>query len=332
MYKEIQENFNKVIEYSQEFCPNTDLLFSDWYKAKEKFIKLFNGKLIVNCGEVSFALDKQTKDEKISEFLDSIDFEYHLHDLTAFIDTQREGFYKNEISKEYMYHDTRIPVGSKLVKSFKHFITNKTLLEEIQNRASMLIQDDKIHGELCFSVHPLDFLSLSETTYKWRSCHALDGEYRAGNLSYMCDSSTVICYLKAKDDKKLPNFPPDVKWNSKKWRCLLFFSESEQEIFYGRQYPMFSYDAMYQILLDLWAKKIINKQGHIDEWIPPYKDFINKVPCELGGSFGLQDRYYPIRRKLYPIREIVEDKSELHFNDLLRSSCYNPYITVMDSW
>ena len=28
-----------------------------------------------------------------------------------------------------------------------------------------------------------DYLSLSENAFNWRSCHALDGEYRAGNLS-----------------------------------------------------------------------------------------------------------------------------------------------------
>ena len=73
-------------------------------------------------------------------------------------------------------------------------------------------------------MHPLDYLSLSENTYNWRSCHSLDGEYRAGNLSYMMDKSTVICYLKSNDDVILSNFGPEVKWNSKKWRVLLYFS------------------------------------------------------------------------------------------------------------
>ena len=113
-------------------------------------------------------------------------------------------------------------------------------VKRLQTQASMIIQENKVIGKLCFSVHPLDYLSISETTYNWRSCHALDGEYRAGNLSYMLDDSTIICYLKSNKETKLPNFPDDVLWNSKKWRLLLHFSENLDVCFSGRQYPFFS--------------------------------------------------------------------------------------------
>ena len=42
-----------------------------------------------------------------------------------------------------------------------------------------------MEGYLYLSIHPLDYLSISETNHGWRSCHALDGEYRNGNLSYL---------------------------------------------------------------------------------------------------------------------------------------------------
>lgn len=45
----------------------------------------------------------------------------------------------------------------KLVKAFKYFEENSRSLEDIQNYASRIIQEDKIEGTLCFSVHPLDF-------------------------------------------------------------------------------------------------------------------------------------------------------------------------------
>ena len=90
----------------------------------------------------------------------------------------------------------------KLVRAFKFFETDKELLNEIQSVASMIIQEDKIEGTLCLSVHPLDFISSSENTHNWRSCHALDGEYRAGNLSYMLDKTTVMCYLNSIKEEK----------------------------------------------------------------------------------------------------------------------------------
>ena len=89
-------------------------------------------------------------------------------------------------------------------------------------------------GDFCISIHPLDFLTSSVNTYNWRSCHALDGEYRAGNLSYMVDKSTIICYLKGANNAKLPMFPDDVPWNSKKWRVLIYVSDYWDLLFAGR--------------------------------------------------------------------------------------------------
>ena len=41
--KQIQEDFNKVISYSQGLaCPNTGPLFDQWYESKKDFISAFN--------------------------------------------------------------------------------------------------------------------------------------------------------------------------------------------------------------------------------------------------------------------------------------------------
>ena len=54
----------------------------------------------------------------------------------------------------------------------------------------------------------------------------------------MCDSSTLICYLRSDEETKLPRFPDDVLWNNKKWRMLIHISEEKGMVFFGRQYPM----------------------------------------------------------------------------------------------
>ena len=56
----------------------------------------------------------------------------------------------------------------------------------------------------------------------------------------MMDSSTIICYLRSEKDEKLPFFPKDIPWNSKKWRVWLYFSELRDMMFAGRQYPFSS--------------------------------------------------------------------------------------------
>jgi|GEM_PF-3755114 len=44
------------------------------------------------------------------------------------------------------------------------------------------------------SVNPLDILLASESTTGWHSCHALSGDYRAGQLSYLTCGYTAIQY------------------------------------------------------------------------------------------------------------------------------------------
>lgn len=323
MYKEIQQQFNEVILESQGFMPKTDKLFELWRENKQWFLNKTKGRLIVESKEeISFDMDDETKLHYIDEFIDFVGT-FGLFELCDYIHAQREGFFKNEVVVSYNYGNTHIPAGSKLLKSFKIFITNKDLLYEIQNRASMIIQEIKVKGILCLSVHPLDYLSVSENNHGWRSCHALDGEYRAGNLSYMADSATIVCYLKSKKDTVLPNFPKEIKWNSKKWRTLLFFSNDKREMFFGRQYPMFCKDSFPIVM------KMLESVGLTDRgWIDPFDTNVSVLTNEnQTRDFILHDIYYPIQGKLYGINSIVKDKSGLHFNDLLRSSCYTPWVT-----
>lgn len=172
----------------------------------------------------------------------------------------------------------------------------------------------------------MDYLSSSENTYNWRSCHSLDGEYRAGNLSYMLDKSTVICYLKGNNDVKLPMFPEDVPWNNKKWRVLFHISDNWDLIFAGRQYP-FSSDAGMETVR-LWLLEALQKdEWSYCEWTDP---LIAEVPDSHGHMYDLNSHYIMIRGKLHEIKNIVSDcENPLHFNDVLKSSFYKPHYTAI---
>lgn len=225
------------------------------------------------------------------------------------------------------WEEKKIPKGSKLIKAFKHFAQGQAL-EDIQNRASQIIQENCVTGTLCFSVHPLDYLSSSENTYNWRSCHALDGEYRAGNLSYMCDKSTIICYLRGAENVKLPMFPEDVPWNNKKWRVLFHISDDWDLIFAGRQYPFSSREGIDN------ARKWLLATLHKEPWT--YCDWTDPVVAEVPDSYGhtydLNSDYIMIRGQLLELPGLVIDcPNPLHFNDILRSSCYKPHYTAYNN-
>ena len=321
-FKEIQEQFNSVIRYSQGIeNPQTDKLFEDWLEAKRDFIELLDGKLIFEWPEkVSFELGRKEKILRVTDFADLVENKYSNSELADFVFNQKEGFFSNTVIKENLApNGEKIPKGMKLLRAFKFFEKDKKVLNDLQSAASMIIQEDKIEGTLCFSVHPLDFLSASENNHNWRSCHALDGDYRAGNLSYMVDKTTVICYLKSNKMEKLPNFPEDVLWNSKKWRVWLFFSNNWDMMFAGRQYPFYTETGINFI------KDRVLPVLNLGPWSPWQQKKIASV--EENGIFSqFKSPYVPIKNVLIPMNELVKNgEGSLHFNDLLSSSCYDPY-------
>ena len=326
--KEIQAQFDKVLSHSQGiYHPETDALFAQWFEAKRDFIEAWGGYMIIEMPtKVVFELSQKDKDSRLDDFINSVSITYDNETLACFIDDNRKGFFQNKVVSSWHNEDRDIdiPEGMKLIKAFKYFEDDPITLKDLQTQASMIIQEDKVEGTLCFSVHPLDFLSSSENTYKWRSCHALDGEYRAGNLSYMVDKSTIMCYLRGVESARLPNFSPEVPWNSKKWRMLLFFSEKWDVLFAGRQYPFFSRSAL-DVVMDSLLQTTVGGYGAWSQW---HNDQINTYEYKDGGRDGgyLAWQYICIAGEMFRLDEVVKDgEHSLQFNDLLRSSCYKPY-------
>ena len=318
----------KVIAYSQNIKTDVtvDALMDKWYEAKKKIIEAWGGNLIMEVPEpVSFHLSTEEKRSRIDEFATVVDNNYGNGELANFIDwATTSEIFNNKIERDYRiyYSDVTISAGTKFVKAFKHFENDERILRELQDRCSTIIQEDKITGQLTFSVHPLDFLSASENTYHWRSCHALDGEYRAGNLSYLMDSCTIICYLRKKDELvKLPHFPDDVLWNSKKWRMWLFLDDNWRAMFAGRQYPFFSPSAL-ELVQEYFLTSIGSPRSTWSCW---HKDYLSSFTHSDGRVEELDHQYAPIRGELIKMTDLITDCDRpLHFNDLLHSSCYVP--------
>jgi hypothetical protein len=343
--QEIKKQVEEVIAYSQNIDVelNVDHLMSQWWDAKQKFINRFGG-LIYEWPEViEFPLDEKDRCDKVTQFINHIYMNYANEELADFIEHNQESFFDNVVTN-VDGHD-EIPKGMKLIKAFKYFEKNKTVLSGMQDMASRYIQENKIKGRLCFSVHPLDFLSSSENNYHWRSCHALDGEYRAGNLSYMTDETTFMVYLKGEDDEYLPDFPNTVKWNSKKWRVLLYTATNDSIIFAGRQYP-FSAQQGLNTVLNIYNNLLIKDNDMYERqrsYISPYHKFIgwnNNYVTTYVDSTGpvdetrlLAGRYLVYKDKLIEMGDAVVDApGSLQYNDLLFSTCYKkPWYSVLES-
>ena len=327
---ELKQQVKHVLEYSQDLNGYVsesvvDNMMDAWAYNKGRIINDYmDGNLIMELpGKRSFHLGEKAKRKKYNDFLDYVALRVNNYELCRFIETQgEEAFYNNVVKTgwDHTKSDTYISAGSKLVRSFKYFIESKDLLETVQNEASRIIQGDCIEGVLCISVHPLDYLSLSENTYNWRSCHALDGEYRAGDLSYLMDGSTFVCYLRGDEDQKLPSFPDDLLWNSKKWRCLGFLADDKNGIIMGRPYPYEAADIIEELRWDVFNKKWAMNLG---SW---HADAIRSVQDRLTNwDEELNFTYVPYNGRLVKLDETIHDCPDpTHYNDLLLSSCYLP--------
>lgn len=326
----IKQQFAKVIKYSQGISQvQVDEIFEQWLEAKRAIIDAWKGNFIIETAQpVTFELSPSEKAKRLDEFINLVEHQYDNSDLVNFLEDTRRDFFENHLSNDYKcYFGKIIPKGTKIIKAFKYFEDDQRVLADLQNQASMILQEDKVTGTLCLSVHPLDYLSSSENTYHWRSCHALDGDYRAGNLSYMVDSATIVCYLRGADNVILPSFSPEVPWNSKKWRMLLFLSDSWNAMFAGRQYPFFSPTALNMIkqfvLPYLRSESGYRWSNWHDDYIVSFRrreDVANCMDSDLCG------RHVALKGCVYTMKELVTDgHNALHFNDLLESSFYVPY-------
>ena len=336
--EDIKDKFRTVIRFSQGIPnPQIDSLFSMWEKAKAPFIERFGGLIYEWSEPVEFVLDPVEKSKKALEFIDCVSTTFDNSTLADFLMLNIDTFFDNKVSKG---NGKDIPEGMKLIKAFKFFESNKQALRDMQDIASQLIQENSVKGTLCFSVHPLDFLSSSENTYNWRSCHALDGEYRAGNLSYMLDGTTFMVYLKGADGVQLNAFPSDVPWNSKKWRMLIHAADNDGIMFAGRQYP-FSSKSGIDTVLNIYNNLFIS--DNIDDYYKRYEkyarwyaDYIDAYTPHDDDSrvIELDEKYFIWHGHLIPIGNVVkEGQHALNYNDVLYSTCYKyPYYAVLSGY
>ena len=323
---EIQDQFNRILEYTQGYSIVSDELFEQWWKNKERFRKRFGPSLIKNLGHVEFHLSDKEKESLINQFLELAGCELadtQWANFQQFIQSNEASFFDNIVSCVTLPGYADFKLGMKLVKAFKFFINDPMVLRRLQEYASSIIQKEKMSGDFCVSIHPLDFLTSSVNTYNWRSCHALDGEYRAGNLSYMADNVTFMCYIKGEAKLQYPFLPNGITWNSKKWRMFVYIDPTDQMCFLGRQYP-YALSHIDELIHD----KILPASPLT--WTPFTDSYVSSFHTE-DDILPLSKKYYCLERchglELFPLRTLVRDTNPhdpLHFNDLLFSHCYKP--------
>ena len=255
--KSLMEKYIDANAASNGGCRRTvdiDYILREWAAAKsEHLIKMMNGQLIVS----EYIEYKKGQDQLSAEIYDkmcrsyssesdkaSCEFwhEFHAKVVNHYRDTEdREiGWALDNLMHhctlaknvyEGLSYDLPLPSGrtfklatgcratraiGKLaeafgVEGFEHF---RIVHSQILNQKSL-------KGELCISIHPMDYMTMSDNDCDWESCMSWTnhGCYRQGTVEMMNSPMVIVAYLKAKDDWR-PVWGSETLWNSKKWREL----------------------------------------------------------------------------------------------------------------
>lgn len=95
--------------------------------------------------------------------------------------------------------------------------------EKFRLEHSMVLNNAKQHGKICLSIHPLDFMTMSDNESNWQSCMSWQdyGCYRMGTVEMMNSPMVVVAYLASSTPMTIKNG----EWNNKKWRQLFVINE-----------------------------------------------------------------------------------------------------------
>lgn len=318
--KVYSEQLNKAIKSSQcfPFDLNCDALASQWYEAKKYFINDFGGTPIVRLKDkIKISLSEKEKEERFQTFLSTLDREVSITDEFAdYLTMNKQGFFSNRTTSDYRPYN--IHSGAKLSRTFKYFLPDEEIIRWSQDLASRYMQEDKIEGYLYLSVHPLDYLTISENNEGWHSCHSLDGSYRGGNLNYMVDDTTIVAYLASDENKNLKTFSGSgLTWNSKKWRVLIHYNKENEAIYLNKQYP---YSCQY---LGEKAIEILEDYCCFKWHTPPMPIGIRRF-IGADGEDRFNNAQIFFGGRVFDSDDIIDKNEYLGYSDLHNGSNYLP--------
>lgn len=304
---------NNYINTYAEFPVETSMekVLAEWARAKEPLYHLFGDKFIlsrpVSVDKSSHALKKDmglVREAHITflhAFLNCLErlnseerttYNYVIDSLIA-TDTMVENEYHGQ---KFTLGGIQVAEGMKISKIFYKFAKKYSIdgYEEFAKDYSMALNDKKLEGNLCLSIHPLDFMTMSDNDCGWSSCMSWReyGEYRKGTIDMMNSPYAIVAYLAS--NKNMQLIPgQSYEWNNKKWRCLFI----------------------------IHPNVITNIKAYPYRSTPLVKETLTWIKELYGGDWAYDEDYTQ-----YRVGEVIENHDDLHIeyeSDCMYNDFYN---------
>lgn len=107
----------------------------------------------------------------------------------------------------------------KILAKVADFYNIKDQFEEFRQFHSMVTNTKVLKGKLTLSIHPLDYITMSDNDSDWTSCMSWieEGCYRQGTVEMMNSDCVLVAFL----ESERPLHIHGGDWNNKKWRTLV---------------------------------------------------------------------------------------------------------------
>ena len=271
------------------YC-DIETLLSRWNYEKNIYLYKLLGEELIYTKEVSLQASEHEIDNmmfhirntskfysKVCDYISKTYFDDSVWDIYDDISElfNTDILTSNRAPKEFDFsiNDTVINVkkGMKLMKIFKKMarcLNADDDFEEFRLEHSRALNHKGFDGKLCLSIHPLDYMTMSDNENDWHSCMSWrhNGDYRQGTVEMMNSSCVIVAYLvSAENEMTIGNY----KWNSKKWRKLFIVDRDFMAGVKGYPYDDKNLDMIvYEIINELLQK---NNPFNEEEVIPYLK-------------------------------------------------------------
>ena len=277
--------------YSSHFVPAKEVL-CEWADQKSEYLEKLFGDALTMTKRIKYVKSYEELQEEIGDMIsedshygragrNGFEFmrawnNYMYRNRNYFTEPQKDGFRRlmsDDCLIENVYDGISFEVEDHKGKKFRinrGAKTSKTLgklaqifdlpgFEDFRICHSQILNQRELGGNLTISIHPLDYMTMSDNSYGWESCMSWsqEGGYRQGTVEMMNSRGVIVAYLSGDDKYKICDYGcEDHFWNSKKWRQLFIL---DHNVIVGvKDYPYHN-DELGKAVVE-WLKELAEKR------------------------------------------------------------------------
>lgn len=283
-----------------------------WNNEKDFLYKLLGNKLIISK-PVTFSKSKTILEEEIDELIDhpfiynfksAID-NYNIWSLVSLTSLTENVYPGQNFIVSHNGKSIKINQGCKTVRVLGKIakLFNIDGYEDFRLKHSLILNQKTVKGTLHLSIHPLDFITMSDNKCGWDSCMswANNGSYRRGTVEMMNSPCVLVAYISAKQ----PYIINHKQWNNKKWRELFIVTKDIISNVKGYPYLNDEFDSM----IINWIRELAKNNLNLD----------------------FENNQHEIQAGV-PIKDFDEEFSVWYYTEAMYNDCYEQTVCFSNNF